>query len=291
MKVEGSSTAAEEEERKSGGGGGGLKRPRRVSGDGAKITRKRGCSARRARRRVQADSTAIQRLFSACRSVFKGAAPVPAPADVDMLRQLLDKMRPEDVGLSADLVFFRAKSASKGTPRITYTTIYKCNNFSMVIFFLPPRAVIPLHNHPGMTVFNKLLLGSMHVKSYDWVDPIKSNDLTTSDQLRLAKLVVDSDYVAPCNTSILYPATGGNIHTFRAITACAVLDVLGPPYSKEDDRDCTYYSDFPYTHHSNGATTEAGLSDERLGWLKEINVPKDLKMDGVEYLGPQIIDG
>lgn len=41
----------------------------------------------------------------------------------------------------------------------------------------------------------------------------------------------------------------------------------------------------------DGATTEAGLSDERLGWLKEINVPKDLKMDGVEYLGPQIIDG
>nr|CAD1819746.1 unnamed protein product [Ananas comosus var. bracteatus] len=273
MKVEGSSPAAEEEEeRKSGGGGGGggLKRPRRVSGDGANITRKRGCSARRARRRVQADSTAIQRLFSACKSVFKGADPVPAPADVDMLRRLLDKMRPEDVGLSADLVFFRAKSASKGTPRIMYTTIYKCDNFSMVIFFLPPRAVIPLHNHPGMTVFNKLLLGSMHVKSYDWVDPIKSNDLTTSDQLRLAKLVVDSDYVAPCNTSILYPATGGNIILFEPLR---------------------HVHDFPYTHHSNGATTEAGSSDERLGWLKEIDVPKDLKMDGVEYLGPQIIDG
>lgn len=54
-------------------------------------------------------------------------------------------------------------------------------------------------------------------------------------------------FTAPCDSSVLYPASGGNIHAFRALTPCAVLDVLGPPYSKEDGRDGSYYKDSPYT--------------------------------------------
>ncbi|CAL9134097.1 unnamed protein product [Musa textilis] len=257
---------------------------------GERLARKQGCS-RRTRRRVHAASTAIQRLFVACKSVFKGPGTVPEPADGEMLQLLLDKMRPEDVGLSTDILFFKPKSSSNGTPRITYATIHKCDKFSMCIFFLPPAAVIPLHNHPEMTVFSKLLLGSMHIKSYDWIDPDKSSISTPSANMRPAKLVVDSDFTAPCNTSILYPTTGGNIHTFTAITPCAVLDVLGPPYSKEDNRDITYYRDHPYTKYLDDATDRRGEEKHDLGWLKEIDISKDLEMDGVEYLGPPVIDG
>jgi hypothetical protein len=47
--------------------------------------------------------------------------------------QNADRMRPEDVGLSPDLSFFRARDATRGggTPTITHTTIYKCPNFSV----------------------------------------------------------------------------------------------------------------------------------------------------------------
>ena len=65
-------------------------------------------------------------------------------------------------------------------------------------------------------------------------------------EMRLAKVKVDADFTAPCNPSILYPADGGNMHCFTAVTACAVLDVLGPPYNDPE----AYYLDFPFSNFS-----------------------------------------
>ncbi|XP_007030009.2 PREDICTED: plant cysteine oxidase 2 [Theobroma cacao] len=233
----------------------------------------------------------LPELFVACREVFKGPGNVPPPSDVDKLCSILDRMKPEDVGLSKNLQFFKARGAVTGTPRVTYTTIYQCDEFSLCIFFLPEKAVIPLHNHPGMTVFSKLLLGKMHIKSYDWVDPVHSEDPVPPSQPRLARLKADSVFTAPCDTSVLYPTAGGNIHQFTAITPCAVLDVLGPPYSKEDDRDCSYYRDVPCSAFPNGETTVREEEEGDLfGWLEEIQVPENSKMDRIEYLGPQIAE-
>lgn len=243
---------------------------------------------------------ALHELFHYCTQTFQCPHTVPSPQHVHNLCHILDSMKPEDVGLSRDLQFFKPGNIIKENQRVTYTTVYKCDNFSLCIFFLPERGVIPLHNHPGMTVFSKLLLGQMHIKSYDWVDPHEVSDnllqQPSSSKLRLAKLKADKVFTAPCDTSVLYPTTGGNIHEFTAITPCAVLDVIGPPYSKEDGRDCSYYRDHPcasfdFPEEENGKVKEGG-SDDSYGyaWLEEIEMPENCEMDGIEYLGPPITD-
>ena len=85
----------------------------------------------------------------------------------------------------------------------------------MGIFCLPRSAVIPLHDHRGMTVVSKLLYGSMHVESYDWFDPISDIAMSSNQQsssppgVRLAELKLDAVLKAPhCESSVYYPTTG-----------------------------------------------------------------------------------
>jgi cysteamine dioxygenase len=62
----------------------------------------------------------------------------------------------------------------------------------------------------------------------------------------LAKVVaVDELREAPCKASVLFPRSGGNIHTLTAVTPCALLDVLAPPYADDLGRPSTYFCDTP----------------------------------------------
>ena len=46
--------------------------------------------------------------------------------------------------------------------------------FELVIFIFPAGAAIPLHDHPTMAVFSKVLYGSLEMSSFDWeVAPTK----------------------------------------------------------------------------------------------------------------------
>ncbi|KAL0350921.1 UNVERIFIED_CONTAM: Plant cysteine oxidase 2 [Sesamum radiatum] len=211
----------------------------------------------------------VQRLYETCKEVFADCGPgiVPSSEKVEKLAALLDGITQVDVGLRPSMPFFSSERASV----ITYLHLHECDKFSIGIFCLPPTSVIPLHNHPGMTVFSKLLFGTMHIKSYDWSDEVDRNTGGTMangidpksypDGLRLAKLKVNSEFTAPCGPSILYPTEGGNMHCFTARTACAVLV-------------------------ENVSVADG--QEEGYAWLKEREKPEDLSVVGVPYSGPKI---
>ena len=68
----------------------------------------------------------------------------------------------------------------------------------------------------------------MHVSSYDWADGNRAEEASLP---RAARVVLDRTLTAGDAPAVLFPTAGGNIHEFTALTDCAVLDLMSPPYS------------------------------------------------------------
>ncbi|XP_061364226.1 plant cysteine oxidase 4-like [Gastrolobium bilobum] len=225
----------------------------------------------------------IQVLYDACHALFSQEG-LPTFQQIHYLKNLLDKIEAIDVGIDefgscdspiseTNIDGSRGLLCGQGFSEITYIHIHECDNFSIGVFCLPAGKLFPLHDHPGMTVLSKILYGSVHVKAYDWI----KLDTSGCKTIGLAGRVIDEVIKAPHEPSILFPRSGGNIHSFKALTPCAILDVLSPPYSEEFGRPSTYYSDAPIPSLTGYAM------------LEEKPLPNDLVVHGAPYLGPSIV--
>ncbi|KAG2536277.1 hypothetical protein PVAP13_9NG246400 [Panicum virgatum] len=234
----------------------------------------------------------LQGLVNACRTVFTGSSLPPMAPVVHFIRSIMNLIGPYDVGLRDDVDFFHRMNAAsrQNPPIITCKTILECQNFAIAVFFLPFGTVMPLHDHPGMTVFSKLLIGSAHVEGYDWVRPRVSG----GGSRMLAEKVLDRDVTPASGTWALFPEAGGNMHRFVAgeETHCAFLDVLAPPYAPAEQRRCTYYKDTPYEPCRcvvRRLTETTQRHGRPLAWLEEeVDEPRDLRIVSLPYRGPKI---
>lgn len=223
--------------------------------------------------------------------------PISAEA-LERVRAVLDELKPSHVGLDHEAKLARAWKGSmnggngrKGRnggpqllPPIKYIHLHECDKFSIGIFCMSPGSVIPLHNHPEMTVLSKVLYGSLLVKSFDWIE-VPATESYDLSEARPAKLVRDCQMNAPCPTTILYPKSGGNIHCFKAVTPCALFDILSPPYSLEEDgRHCSYFRKSPRTD----LPELRDIDPSEVTWLEEVPPPETLVVGKGQYKGPNI---
>uniref|UniRef100_A0ACD6AKQ6 Uncharacterized protein n=1 Tax=Avena sativa TaxID=4498 RepID=A0ACD6AKQ6_AVESA len=238
----------------------------------------------------------VQRLHDACDMVFSSAGMRMMPAatlgGIRWLQHLLDGMGAADVGIDdgegekpsllddGDEPSLKSVGLlpAHGFTRITYVHIHESDDFSIGVFCFPAGATLPLHDHPEMVVLSKLLYGSVRVRSYDWLTAPPPSS-TSQRKCGLARVVAaDEVRRAPCETSVLFPRSGGNMHAFTAVTPCAILDVITPPYSEEHGRPSTYFNDVPIS------------SLPGFAFLEEVEMPQDLSVVGAPYLGPRIMD-
>jgi len=100
----------------------------------------------------------------------------------------------------------------------------------MGLFFLPRGEQIPLHDHPHIHVWMRVLCGQLRATSFTWENrPFarRSGDAVLDADSPVWAVLPEQD----------------NLHELTALSDVAFLDVLRPPYI--DGRVCTYYEAAP----------------------------------------------
>lgn len=141
----------------------------------------------------------------------------------------MDRLEAKDLGVGPETL------AVPGL-KVGYIDVAQTPEYTLCMFALRKGAHIPLHDHPGMYVFGRHLFGLMRVVSFD----LGAVDVSTSPRRHRAQVRSAEVYGPAARTYWLGPEAG-NVHYLEALEDCCFFDVVSPPYSPQEGRDCTYF--------------------------------------------------
>ena len=186
--------------------------------------------------------SAINAFLKEARQALAASEPV-----LDQVTIALGRLSAADLGLNPALL-----PLSSAEP-IRQEAIFEHPDFSVGLFLLQAGQFLPLHDHPEMTVWLKVLCGRLRVRSFDW---IKDGEKQPEEAPRLARSISDLEVDASSRPQVLEPKFS-NLHEIVALEDAAFLDVFSPYYS--DEHPCTYYR-----------VREPSPNDGSLFWLEAV---------------------
>lgn len=232
-------------------------------------------------------TAAARRAFATLR--LSGLTGLEFEEQLAALKKLASGLTAKDVGLSADTIKQRTLFGQKAPT--SFIAIDESNDYTIGVFVVRNSSKIPLHDHPDMYGIVKVLLGSVSIKSYT---PLSTDGTYTvpkeilrqvaPDQRQdLVPCVYNGSSLVACDTDELacLEPSAHNIHEIEAVSGTAAfLDILGPPYVPDSERDCRYYSVV-------GTAYDATRGGD-ITWLVEMCHPDEFWTDKLDYAGPVI---
>jgi plant cysteine oxidase len=164
--------------------------------------------------------------FERILELAKQTRPHQDPSAIPKIQALMDQLRPEDFQLK-ELMAELDRNRDWSTK-----SLFSEGDLHAGLFMVPKGHKIPLHDHPEMTVFFRVLWGRLKMRVYDWERRYPFEGLA---HLRFDETLDGS------NETLLVRPLDCNVHSIEALEDCAFVDLFAPPYNKEEGRICRNY--------------------------------------------------
>lgn len=126
------------------------------------------------------------------------------------------------------------------------------DDYRLVLFFIKKGMTMPLHDHPNMSVYFKLMYGKLKYHAIDKVEPkYRYNDFSMdeySEFLETKKTILakrSSTKILDQQNMMLVRPSSNNLHTFTAEEDSCFFDICLPNYTTDSLRRITYFNEMP----------------------------------------------
>ena len=229
-------------------------------------------------------TSAIEILWKQALKTFDGRSNVGfklCQKNFDKLWNLMNKITAEDVNLNKQVLdFIQIQPAP-----MCVIDIFENKDLTISVFILKHGVTMPMHDHPGMHGFLKVISGAVQVNSYT----LKTND----DHIIKLNKEVSALRHRPISLHSNSPACvltprDKNLHEILCIEGpAAFLDILSPPYDVDEGgkgpRPCTFFK----TVNSKLYTDLPDVTEEVK--LLGIEGPPDFYSESLKYTGPPLM--